>query len=90
MQYRFRYQPRSGTRVILDVPARAEVALAFDGNDKVDFDIIGLFINEIAVPWGTGLSDDVCDFIASNCASDIRRILADAGKNATAVFASVG
>lgn len=91
MQYRFRYQPMGvGARAIMDLPARAEVILAFGDDGAVDFDVVRLWLRDIEVPTGTGLHEDAHDFLCRHCAADVRRILADAGKNATAVMNAVG
>lgn len=90
MQYRFRYQPRNGSRVILDVPARAEVALAFDEDrNAIDFDVVRIYLNEVELVGGTGLHEDVHDYLCNGFAADIRRNLARAGENATAIHRAI-
>lgn len=85
MQFRFRYQPKNGTRVILDVPALAEVSLASEGS----FDVTKLAINGVDVPAKTGLHEDLHDFLCNNFSSEIARILARDDQNATAIARAV-
>jgi len=90
MQYRFRYQPKNGPHMILDVPARIDVELAFAECGCVDFDIKRIFVNEVEVPAPTGLHEDIHDHVCTHHAAAIIRMLEPAGKNATAVFAAIG
>lgn len=86
MQYRFRYQPKNGSRVIFDVPASAEVRQAADG---AGFEVDRLSINGVDVPTSTGLHEDLHDFLTANFTNDIARILSRAGENATAIARAV-
>lgn len=90
MQYRFRYRPTNGLRHILDVPAQAEVALAFDeATGAMDFDVVRLAINGVDLVGGSGLHEDVHDYLCRTCTADILRNLARAGENATAIHRAI-
>jgi hypothetical protein len=85
--FRFRYQPRNGSHVFLDIPVVAHVSSPTDddADPATDVEIDRIQIGGIDVPTSMGMHADIHDYLLRQFATELVRILQRDGKTATAI-----